>query len=197
MCAGLPGWEFRWQVVSPLSKLVASVWEGICSHFDGHIPGGGPVATCLDLSCWICASKRDLCSDAANILLRRGNRVVHDSHFWAIFNLIFNLIFQEWTSEWDKNELKNGSFLKNWTLPSLLQKWPFSHSFSLSIFIILSNSAPTCNPLQWLPPSTTTPLPHTSTTTTTPSPPAITPPTPIPTSTNTTNRCKPTTSGPR
>jgi hypothetical protein len=115
---------------------------------------------------------------------RSFNRVVHSSHFWAIFGS-FSISF---FISFFKNGLQNGtekwSFLKNRTLPSLVQKCSLSLSFSRFIFVIISNS--TATPVII---NITTPLPHLyhrprrvhdatipslprpSTTTTTPSPP--------------------------
>ena len=72
------------------------------------------------------------------------------SFFFHFLKMNFRMS-QKWTEKW--------LFLKNWTLPLLLQKWSFSLSFSHPIFVSLSNSTPMCNLLQWPPPSMMMPSP--------------------------------------
>ena len=87
----------------------------------------------------------------------RENRVVHGSHFQAIFGSFSLFIFLSFF----KNELQNESrmtqnmiILQNGVHPPILQRWPFLLSFSshfhVPFFFVISNSAPTPNLLQWL-----------------------------------------------
>ena len=103
--------------------------------------------------------------DWKNHILNHYTRVVHGSHFRAIFGSFSLFIFLSFF----KNELQNESrmtrkmiiFAKWSTPPHFAKMVIFAFivlSFSRSIFVVLSNSAPTPNPLQW-PPSTTTPPP--------------------------------------
>lgn len=76
MGSKLFGGEFRRHVVAPFAKLFTSVRESEYDRFGCDVPRDSPVSTRLDLSNWICLSKRNLCSsDASHILFRRGNVV--------------------------------------------------------------------------------------------------------------------------
>ena len=90
------------------------------------------------------------------------NRVVHSSHFRLLFGYFcftFWLLFQKWYLKMTWKWRRKGAFLKNGPIPPILQRASFLCSFLSSLFVILSNSAPTPNPLHHHQRRRLTPLP--------------------------------------
>ncbi|KAF8233985.1 hypothetical protein L208DRAFT_860432 [Tricholoma matsutake] len=98
----------------------------------------------------------------------RMNRVVHSSHFRAIFGSFSVFIFLPFFKNELENEIKNSKMIifQKSNLPSLLQKWSFSLSFSTTI----NGDAPPSRLYQQLRHHLPSPLPH-------PLPHSLTPPT--------------------
>ena len=75
-----------------------------------------------------------------------SNRVIHSSHFRLLFGYFlfyFLVTFQKWNLKMTWKWRWKGAFLKNGPIPPILQR----ASFLSSLFVVLSNSTLTPNPL--------------------------------------------------